>query len=378
MMILTAGSGRKFFGEAEVMGMELGKKIRQLRFKAGLTQEQLAEKLGIGAQSVSKWENAVAMPDITLLPLLAEIFGISIDDLFDLTDEQRFNRIENRLDTEEELPQDVFWEYEEFLKGQLNDERYKKRAVELIAYLYWHRMNSYGLKARRYARDAVRLTPGEKGCQWILQKAEGHAVWDWNIANHSHAIAFYRELAEANPDRTLPWMYLLDNLIADHRTLEAERALERLSALKDANPITLQVYRAHIALARFDEPAADRIMEELLQAHPDDSICLFETAQYYAEKCDYQKAIDCYERSFSHEKRRPRFTDELQGIADIYEIMGDYGKAAETCDRILDLLQNEWGMTEDTALKDVQKRKSRLLEAAGKSAGRQKSSPRDP
>ena len=37
--------------------MELGKKIRQLRFKAGLTQEQLAVKLGIGAQSVSKWES---------------------------------------------------------------------------------------------------------------------------------------------------------------------------------------------------------------------------------------------------------------------------------------------------------------------------------
>ena len=36
--------------------MELGKKIRQLRYKAGLTQEQLADKLGIGPQSISKWE----------------------------------------------------------------------------------------------------------------------------------------------------------------------------------------------------------------------------------------------------------------------------------------------------------------------------------
>lgn len=44
--------------------MELGKKIKHLRFQAGLTQEQLAEKLGIGAQSVSKWENAVAMPTL--------------------------------------------------------------------------------------------------------------------------------------------------------------------------------------------------------------------------------------------------------------------------------------------------------------------------
>ena len=84
--------------------MELGKKIRQLRFKACLTQEQLAEKLGIGPQSVSKWENAVAMPDITTLPLLAEIFGVSIDELFDLSNEQRLNRIENCMDMEADLP----------------------------------------------------------------------------------------------------------------------------------------------------------------------------------------------------------------------------------------------------------------------------------
>lgn len=61
--------------------MELGKKIRALRFRAGMTQEQL----GIAAQSVSKWENGTIMPDIITLPLIAEIFGITIDDLFDLT-----------------------------------------------------------------------------------------------------------------------------------------------------------------------------------------------------------------------------------------------------------------------------------------------------
>ena len=145
--------------------MELGKKIRQLRFKAGMTQEQLAEKLGIGAQSVSKWENAIAMPDISTLPLLAEIFGVSIDDLFELTTEQRLNRIENRMDIEEELPQDVFWEYEEFLKAQLTDTEHRKRALDLLAYLYWHRMETYSRKTRRFAEEAVRLSPGEKGCQ---------------------------------------------------------------------------------------------------------------------------------------------------------------------------------------------------------------------
>jgi transcriptional regulator with XRE-family HTH domain len=104
--------------------MDLGKKIKQLRLKAGLTQEQLAEKLGIGAQSVSKWENAVAMPDITTLPLLAETFGVSIDDLFDLTTEQRLNRIENRMVAEEELPSDISREFESFLQAELNEGKY--------------------------------------------------------------------------------------------------------------------------------------------------------------------------------------------------------------------------------------------------------------
>ncbi len=344
--------------------MELGKKIKQLRFKAGLTQEQLAEKLGIAAQSVSKWENAVAMPDITTLPLLAEVFGVSIDDLFDLSTDQRFNRIENRMDIEEELPQDVFWEYEEFLKGQLSVEQNKKRATELIAYLYWHRMETYARKTARYAKDAVRLSPNEKGCQWMLQKAAGHAAWDWNISNHTAAIEFYRELVKANPESLSPCYYLLDNLLADHRADEAEELLNRMDGMKGARPVINQVYRAHVALARFDEPAADRIIEELVARGEDEFAGLFEAAQYYAAKCDYEKAIELYERSFEKEPRRPRFQDELQGIADIYQIMGDYKKAAETYDRIIDLLENEWGLTEEVELQDAKKKKARLLARA--------------
>lgn len=344
--------------------MELGKKIRQLRFKAGLTQEQLAEKLGIGAQSVSKWENAVAMPDITTLPLLAEIFGISIDDLFDLSTEQRFNRIENRMDIENELPQDVFREYEDFLTAQMANGDFQKRATELAAYLYWHRMNAAAAKVSRYAREAIQRAPGEKVCQWMLQQAERHAAWDWNIANHSKAVDFYRQLVEEHPDIRLPYAYLLDNLLADHRAEEAERYLEQYAALPDVNPILVGIYQAHVALARFNEPEADRIITELGVKYPDDSVYLFEAAQYYAEKCDYDKAVALYERSFELESRRPRFQDELMAIADIYEIRRDYRKAAETWGRIISLLENEWGMTEETELQEAKKKQARLLALA--------------
>jgi transcriptional regulator with XRE-family HTH domain len=341
--------------------MEFGKKIKQLRFKARLTQEQLAEMLSISPQSVSKWENSVAMPDITTLPLLAEIFGISIDDLFDLTAEQRFNRIENRMDIEDELPQDVFTEYEEFLKVQLTDEAHKKRATELLAYLYWHRMDTFARKSARYAKIATRQCPDEKACQWMLQKTEGHAAWDWNTSNHTEAIDFYKELVSKNHESRLSYCFLIDNLLADHRADEAEQFLEKMTSLKDTKPILNQVYRAHIALARFDEPTADRIIDELVAENADDSACLFEAAQYYAKKCDYEKAISYYELSFENETRRPRFTDELMSIADIFQIMGNYRKAVETYDRIIDLLENEWNMTEGTAIQQAKEKRTDLL-----------------
>lgn len=56
--------------------------IRSLRESKQITQEQLASVLGVSYQAVSKWENAVTTPDVMMLPMLADYFGISIDDLF--------------------------------------------------------------------------------------------------------------------------------------------------------------------------------------------------------------------------------------------------------------------------------------------------------
>lgn len=63
--------------------MNIGNKIRELRKQRGITQEQLAESIGISFQAVSKWENNIALPDITLAPVLASYFGVSMDELFD-------------------------------------------------------------------------------------------------------------------------------------------------------------------------------------------------------------------------------------------------------------------------------------------------------
>ena len=57
----------------------LGKNILKLRKKQGLTQAELARRLNISDKAVSKWENGGGYPEITLLPALSKIFGVSVD-----------------------------------------------------------------------------------------------------------------------------------------------------------------------------------------------------------------------------------------------------------------------------------------------------------
>lgn len=59
----------------------LGKRIAQLRREKGIKQEELAEKLGVTPQAVSKWENDISCPDISLLPELAQVLGTTTDEL---------------------------------------------------------------------------------------------------------------------------------------------------------------------------------------------------------------------------------------------------------------------------------------------------------
>lgn len=61
--------------------MTIGKRIQALRKSRSMTQDQLAERLGVSPQAVSKWEHDISCPDISLLPKLAEVFGVTADSL---------------------------------------------------------------------------------------------------------------------------------------------------------------------------------------------------------------------------------------------------------------------------------------------------------
>lgn len=62
-------------------GETIGRRIARLRLQHAMTQERLANIVNVSAQAVSKWENDLSYPDIMLLPVLAETFGVTVDEL---------------------------------------------------------------------------------------------------------------------------------------------------------------------------------------------------------------------------------------------------------------------------------------------------------
>lgn len=62
------------------MKLQIGEKMKELRHQHGITQDRLAEVLGVSSQSVSRWELGICYPDLELLPVIANYFDITLDD----------------------------------------------------------------------------------------------------------------------------------------------------------------------------------------------------------------------------------------------------------------------------------------------------------
>ena len=72
--------------------------ISSLRKEKGMTQLELAEKMGVTDKAVSKWERDLSFPDINSIPKLAEIFDVSVDDLMQVKTETKENMSKNKVD----------------------------------------------------------------------------------------------------------------------------------------------------------------------------------------------------------------------------------------------------------------------------------------
>ena len=140
----------------------IGDNIKKRRLSAGLSQSQLAEKLGISSQAVSKWETNFSQPDITLLPEIATVFGVRIDDLFSYTKDKMYEHIDSSLSFENPMSNQTFLEFEAFLKSELNLDYNAYRTQSTLGCLYLRFAEQLKKKAVQHAKKALELKPNSK------------------------------------------------------------------------------------------------------------------------------------------------------------------------------------------------------------------------
>lgn len=112
------------------MNVEIANKLVKLRKQMGLSQEELAEKIGVSRQAVSKWERSESSPDTDNLIALSRIYGISIDEMLDPGTESPVNKAKVEITEDESSYDDVYDD------GNPNGNNFKAGIPMLITMIY--------------------------------------------------------------------------------------------------------------------------------------------------------------------------------------------------------------------------------------------------
>ncbi len=263
-------------------------RLRRLRTEKGCTQEKLAELLGVSPQSVSRWDCGTTLPDVTLLPAIARVYGVTIDDLY-REDAYTYPNLAQRLLSVYEASgrsEDFLAAEQEFAK--LMTEEHTPDDLRSFGVLY-HYMTKYcAARALDYLEAAIQAA--EEG-NWVRSSAAQQKIaLLCDLGRGSEEAERYDR--ELDKDRADPQRWLLC-VTANERAGETQRALELVEK----------------ALSRFPENA-------LLHIHAGD-IC--RTLKEYDRAFTYwrqakeleQKQLDvdfsmgfCYEELGQYEKAR--------------------------------------------------------------------------
>lgn len=344
------------------MNIEIGTRIKSLRLANSMTQDQLAQKLGLTAQAVSKWESGTNMPDIQILPDLAVIFGVSIDELFAMTDESRMERIENQIENVRFMSREDFQRSERFLKDCLKKPNCEAKATLLLAMLYNKRAEECHELAKPLARKALELNPTTKAAHNAIFDAERGPYADWNFTNHWDQINFYKGVIERHPEDIRNYFWLLDLLIEDHRLKEAWDYAERMK--QTTYSYHYEMYMGYICKEACDLDGALTWWKKMTEHSPEKWIVWAEYANVMAKLCRYNEAIEYYKKAMNM-RPKPRFIDCEDAVAQICMIRGDIEGALAMQRQRLQIIKEDWtteGEAVDQVQREIRKLEERLIE----------------
>lgn len=277
------------------------KNLKRFRVTKNMTQEQAAEALGVSTQTVSRWECGTTLPDVTILPQIARLYCVTIDDLYKETS-VAYDNYAQRLGSVFEAsrkPEDFLQADMEYRK-MLKSDDYTTEDLRLYGILYQQMMHSCIRKAEGIYNQVIQAGPAEgPDIYWAVQRQKEYFLWE--IGRSKESIDVFLPLVEAGSGELQEWVCLI---LAYGYSGDYETAWMWASK----------------ASAKFPESAMLHICAG-----------------------DLLRSMKRYEEAFPHWKRalemEPEWCDAAYSMASCYEELGDYGNAYKIYNQIADNLE---------------------------------------
>ena len=162
--------------------IKIGEKIRLLRKKNDVTQDKLADHLGVTPQAVSRWESGVCYPDMNYLPSIADYFSVTMDDLLCYNGAQKAAKVSEYLEQVESLlDRDRVGEALELLRAAMaeipSDPRLQLETAQVLSLYAGMLEESNAGERARAAMDAA-LTEAVSLCRHILEDCTDDGLRD--------------------------------------------------------------------------------------------------------------------------------------------------------------------------------------------------------
>ena len=279
------------------------KNLKRFRLAKNLTQEQAAEALGVSAQTISRWECETTLPDVAMLPNIARLYCVSIDDLYRETS-MAYDNYAQRLGAIYESTGKI----EDFIRA---DQEYRRL-----------------LRSGEYRTEDLRLY----GVLYQLLMEE----------SREQAMALFERVLkqgeEADPE--VYWRTRRQKIYLSCLSGKGEDVVREQLELLDRSPGEINEWICAIAAYQFCEKyqEAEMLIRTALERFPaDPCLCVF-CGDVYAGLERHEEAFRFWKEALELDGS---FVDALYSMGFCYEKMGEYRKAFELWEELADRMETK-------------------------------------
>ncbi len=282
--------------------MTIGEKIKQMRTESHMTQDALAQRLHISSQAISKWEQNLSAPDISLLPELAEVFRVTTDELLGAgryrtasgyrTYRGRLAAIYEEGGTETDFQKAEAAYADVLLHGTPTTEDYM-----MYGYLYDVRSRRDAEMALRYYEKALDAGDANRD-GWWFKTHQQISLLLCSLGRGEEAIQQKLAWLEHEPDNVQAYLAVIWALYHAGRAKEALPWLEKVQLLAPEDPQVCaaagDVLGGEKGLGRYEEAFVH--WDKALALDGSFADCLYSKAHAYEQLGQYQNAIAEYRK----------------------------------------------------------------------------------